>query len=102
MAEVSKLFCPINQSLGQQPTLGPMPANLLAPTGAILVSAYVLIELLLHLGFGTFLLVSTWGVSTWWVVVGEKTWKFTNKFVSVPDWNRGHVSYQAHLDHEYE
>jgi hypothetical protein len=100
-AEPSRLFCPINQSLGKQPSLGPIPANLLAPSGGILVSFYILVEVLLGLGFAAFLLLTTWGISTWWVVVGEKTWKFTNKFVAVPDWKRGHLPYQSHLsDHE--
>jgi hypothetical protein len=102
MAEPSTLFRPVNQSLGQQPTLGPIPANLLAPSGSILVSFYILIEVILGLGFLPFLLLSVWGISTWWVVVGEKTWTFTNKFVSVPDWKRGHVLYQPRLPHHYE
>ncbi|MEO0825165.1 MAG: hypothetical protein AAFV72_14865 [Cyanobacteria bacterium J06635_1] len=97
MAEPQKLFRPINQSLGQQPSLGPIPANLLAPTGAILIVAYVLVQVILNLGFAPFLLLSAWGISTWWMVVGEKVWKFTNKFVSVPDWTRGHVPYQPQL-----
>jgi hypothetical protein len=101
-SEPSTLFRPVNQSLGQQPTLGPIPANLLAPSGGILVSFYVLVEVILGLGFLLFLLLSVWGISTWWVVVGEKTWTFTNKFVSVPDWKRGHVLYQPRLPHHYE
>lgn len=100
--EQSRLFRPVNQSLGQQPTLGPIPTNLLAPSGGILVSFYTLIEVILGLGFLPFLLLSAWGISTWWVVVGEKTWKFTNKFVSVPDWKRGYVQYQPRLPHEHE
>ncbi|MEM1279642.1 MAG: hypothetical protein AAGG53_06345 [Cyanobacteria bacterium P01_H01_bin.152] len=88
--EPSRLFCPVNPSLGKNPSLGPIPANLLAPSGGF----YILIEVLLSLGFVLFLLLSLWGVSTWWVVVGEKTWRFTHKFVRVPQWKRGHVSYQ--------
>ena len=98
----SRLFCPVNPSLGKHPSLGPIPANLLAPSSAILVGNYLLIEVLLSLGFGLFLLLSTWGISTWWVVVGEKTWRFTHKFVPVPQWKRGHVPYQRHLPDSYE
>jgi hypothetical protein len=94
--EHSRLFCRVNPSLGKNPSLGPIPANLLAPSGAILVGFYILIEVLLSLGFVLFLLLSLWGVSTWWVVVGEKTWRFTHKFIRVPQWKRGHVSYQRH------
>lgn len=93
-------FRMVNQSLGQQPTLGPIPANLLAPSGIILVLAYFLTQVLLHLGFAVFMVVSAWGISSWWIVVGEKTWKFTNKFVAVPDWKRGHVRYTRCLNHD--
>lgn len=91
----SSLFREVNQSLGQQPNLGPIPTTLLAPSGGIIVSFYVLIEVLLGLGFPLFLLLSAWSISTWWIVVGEKTWKFTNKLIPVPDWTRGHVQYMS-------
>lgn len=93
-------FRVVNQSLGQQPTLGPIPANLLVPSGIILVLAYFLTQVLLHLGFAVFMVVSAWGISSWWIVVGEKTWKFTHKFVAVPDWKRGHVRYIRCLNHD--
>jgi hypothetical protein len=99
-SEGRQSFRLMNQSLGQQPTLGPIPTNLLAPSGVILVISFFLIRVVLHLNFSVFLVVSVWGVSVWWVVVGEKTWKFTNKFVAVPDWNRGHVRYTRCLPHE--
>ncbi|PSR19314.1 hypothetical protein C8255_02840 [filamentous cyanobacterium CCP3] len=98
----SRLYCQVNPSLGRQPSLGPIPANLLAPSGGIFVGFYILIEVLLGLGFVLFLLLSIWGISTWWVVVGEKTWLFTHKFVPVPDWKRGHVPYQRHLPNHHE
>ena len=98
----SRLYCPVNPSLGRQPSLGPIPTALLAPSSGILVGFYVLIEVLLGLGFVLFLLLSAWGISTWWVVVGEKTWKFTHKFVPVPDWKRGHVPYQRHLPNHHD
>jgi hypothetical protein len=100
--EPSRLYCPVNPSLGRQPSLGPIPTALLAPSSGILVGFYVLIEVLLGLGFVLFLLLSAWGISTWWVVVGEKTWKFTHKFVPVPDWKRGHVPYQRHLPNHHD
>ena len=100
--DASRLFCPINPSLGRQPSLGPMPAHLMAPSGIILVTTYVLVNRLLTLGFPTFLLLSAWGIATWWVVVGEKTWTFTNKFVAVPNWKRGYVPYRRHLTADHE
>ena len=99
--EQSRLFRPVNQSLGQQPTLGPIPSNLLAPTGGILIGFYFITQVILKLSFAAFLLLSIWAVATWWIVVGEKTWKFTNKFVAVPNWKRGHVLYQNRL-HPHE
>jgi hypothetical protein len=90
-------FRPVNQSLGQQPSLGPIPSNLLAPSAAILFGFYVLFFLVLRLAFVWFLLLSIWGICTWWVVVGEKTWRFSNKFITVPDWKRGHLPYHPCL-----
>ncbi|MCG8366114.1 MAG: hypothetical protein MJA27_22615 [Pseudanabaenales cyanobacterium] len=101
-SEPTKLFRSVNQSIGQQPSLGPIPANLLAPSGAILVSFYLLVEIILSLGFAPFLLLSAWGVSTWWIVVGEKTWTFAHKFASIPEWKRGHLPYQPLLGQEDE
>ncbi|WP_416671433.1 hypothetical protein [Egbenema bharatensis] len=92
-------FRMVNQSLGQQPTLGPIPANLLAPSGIILVFTYCLTQIILQLSFAVFMVISAWGISSWWIVVGEKTWKFTNKFVTVPDWKRGHIRYKRCLNH---
>ena len=95
-ASQQRLFCPINQSLGTQPTLGPIPTSLLAPSIIILVSSYFLVEVLLGLGFTAFLLSTAWITCSWWVVVGEKTWRFTNKFIPVPNWMRGYVPYRRH------
>ncbi|MEM9088675.1 MAG: hypothetical protein AAGC93_08015 [Cyanobacteria bacterium P01_F01_bin.53] len=88
-----RLFCRVNQSLGTQPTLGPVPTNLLAPSLAILVISYFVTQVLLRLGFPAFLLCTVWLICTWWVVVGEKTWQFTHKLIPVPNWSRGYVRY---------
>ncbi|MEL6780662.1 MAG: hypothetical protein AAFO06_25855 [Cyanobacteria bacterium J06597_16] len=92
-----KLFCAVNQSLGAQPTLGPIPTNLLTPSLTILTGSYFLTQVMLGLGFAAFLLLATWMICTWWVVVGEKTWRFTNKLVPVPAWSRGYIRYQRYL-----
>ena len=99
MTERSR-FRPVNQSLGQQPSLGPIPANLIAPATGILAGFYVLLIAVFHLSYTWFLLFSLWGIAGWWVVVGEKTWKFTHKFKGVPDWKRGHLSYRCCLREE--
>ena len=90
-----RLFCSINHSLGTQPTLGPIPTNLLAPSGIIVVGSYFVTQVLLGLSFSAFVLFSAWIVCSWWVVVGEKTWKFTHKLTPVPNWIRGYVLYQS-------
>jgi hypothetical protein len=65
-------FRMINQSLGQQPSLGPIPIGLLAPSGAVLFASYFLVRVLLNLSFPIF---------------------------AVPDWYRGHRLYQSCLRH---
>jgi hypothetical protein len=101
MADV-KQFRPVNQSLGQQPSLGPIPANLLMPATVILCIAYLVSQTLLHLDFAWFLLLSVWLLCTWWIVVGERPWKFTNKFKPVPDWQRGYVQYTPYSQEDYD
>ncbi|MEO0807974.1 MAG: hypothetical protein AAFY33_16870 [Cyanobacteria bacterium J06643_4] len=91
------LFCSVNQSLGAQPSLGPIPTSLLFPSLVIVVGSYCLTQLLFQLGFAAFVLFTAWMTCTWWVVVGDKTWQFTNKLVPVPSWSRGHVRYQPYL-----
>ncbi len=91
------LFCEINRSIGQQPSLGPIPAALIAPSGGILFCLYFLLMVVLKVGIPIFLLVTFWCVATWWVVVGEKVWKYINKFVPVPNWKRGFLRYQPLL-----
>lgn len=92
-----RLFCSVNQSLGAQPTLGPIPTSLLGPSLTILAGSYSLTQILLNLSFASFLLLAVWLICTWWVVVGEKTWQFTNKLVRVPHWSRGYVLYHRYL-----
>jgi hypothetical protein len=99
-SEEKRPFRLTNQSLGQQPSLGPIPMNLLAPSGIILTIAYLIVRVILRWNFPLFLAVSIWGISAWWIVVGEKTWKFTNKFVPVPNWRRGHVRYRRYLERD--
>jgi hypothetical protein len=101
MAE-SKQFRPVNQSLGQQPSLGPIPANLLMPSMVILLTVYGVSQTLLHLDFAWFLLLSVWLLCTWWIVVGEQPWRFTNKFIPVPDWDRGYVQYTPYSQDDYD
>jgi hypothetical protein len=101
-AQSSEVFRPVNQSLGQQPSLGPIPANLIAPSAVILLGFYLFLVVLLRLKFAWFLLLSVWGIATWWVVVGEKPWKFTHKFVRVPDWTRGYVVYTSYWPDDYD
>jgi hypothetical protein len=95
--DTHRQFRPVNQSLGQQPSLGPIPSNLLGPSAGILFGFYVLFVVIFHIPFTWFLLLSIWGIASWWVVVGEKTWRFTHKFKGVPDWKRGHLGYRCCL-----
>jgi hypothetical protein len=95
--DMHRQFQPVNQSLGQQPSLGPIPSNLLGQSAGILFGFYVLFVVIFHIPFTWFLLLSIWGIASWWVVVGEKTWRFTHKFKGVPDWKRGHLGYRCCL-----
>jgi hypothetical protein len=56
-------FRMINQSLGQQPSLGLIPIGLLAPSGSVRFVSYFLVRVLLNLSFPIFLAISIWAIA---------------------------------------
>ena len=102
-------FRPVNQILGTQPSLGPIPADQIIPWTVIVLAAYFIINGI----FGSWFtdefqkwlwtaLMAGWGVATWWILTGGKSWRFLSKFIAVPTWTRGFARYQSWLDIDYE
>ncbi|BDA66734.1 hypothetical protein CAL7716_009000 [Calothrix sp. PCC 7716] len=104
-----KEFRPVNQILGTQPSLGPIPADQLFPWIIIILLAYFIVN-----GFfgGLFsdewqkwlwtILIAGWGIATWWILTGGKSWRFLSKFIGVPIWTRGAARYKSFFGFDYE
>ncbi len=107
--EPDKEFRPVNQILGAQPSLGPIPADQVLPWTLIALVSYFIINGI----FGGFfkdefqkwlwmLLITGWGMATWWILTGGRSWRFLSKFIGVPTWTRGFARYQSLLEINHE
>jgi hypothetical protein len=92
-----KKFRAVNPSLGTAPKVGPFPADQVVPWTAIFLTSYYVCKVVFGLSWLWTCLVSGWGMATWWVLTGSKTWRFLSKFVSTPIWTRGYAQYQRIL-----
>jgi hypothetical protein len=102
-------FRPVNQILGSQPSLGPIPADQIFPWLVIVLAAYFLINGvfggLFADDFQRWLwtaLIAGWGIATWWILTGGRSWRFLSKFIGVPTWTRGFARYQSLLEINHE
>jgi hypothetical protein len=102
-------FRPVNQILGSQPSLGPIPADQIIPWAVIALSVYFIINGvfggLFQDDFQRWLwivLMTGWGMATWWILTGGKSWRFLSKLIAVPTWTRGFARYQSWLEINYE
>ncbi|WP_017314409.1 hypothetical protein [Mastigocladopsis repens] len=104
-----KEFRPVNQILGTKPSLGPIPADQIFPWTIIALLSYLIVNGF----FGAFfpdqwqkwlwtVLIGGWGIATWWILTGGKSWRFLGKFIGVPTWTRGTARYQSFLEFHYE
>ncbi|BDA72923.1 hypothetical protein RIVM261_011920 [Rivularia sp. IAM M-261] len=103
-----KDFRPVNRILGSQPSLGPIPADQVLPWTIIALASYFIVNGI----FGGIFqdefqkwlwtaLLATWGIATWWILTGGKSWRFLSKFIGVPTWTRGFARYHSILrNHE--
>ncbi len=93
MTQEQNRFRTINPMLGAQPQLGPVPAEQVIPWAIILVLSYVVAQAIglswIQTGF-----VAAWGIATWWVLTGKKSWRFLSKFLPTPNWTRGYAPYR--------
>jgi hypothetical protein len=85
-------FRSVNTILGAQPRLGPIPADQIMPWFGITGVAYLLGRGL-NLSWISTGFIAAWGMSTWWILTGGRSWTFTAKFVPTPTWSRGYARY---------
>lgn len=102
-------FRPVNQILGSQPSLGPIPADQILPWLVIVLVSYFVINGvfggLFADDFQRWLwtaLMTGWGIATWWILSGGRSWRFLSKFIGVPTWTRGFARYQSVLEINHE
>ncbi|OKH39186.1 hypothetical protein NIES2101_35730 [Calothrix sp. HK-06] len=48
------------------------------------------------------ILIAGWGIATWWILTGGKSWRFLSKFIGVPIWTRGAARYKSFFGFDYE
>ncbi|MBE9210324.1 hypothetical protein IQ244_28250 [Nostoc sp. LEGE 06077] len=102
-------FRPVNQILGAQPSLGPIPADQIFPWLVIALTSYFIMNGVFGGLFAddfqkwlwTFL-IAGWGIATWWILSGGRSWRFLSKFIGVPTWTRGFARYQSLLEINHE
>ncbi len=104
-----KEFRPVNQILGSQPSLGPIPADQVFPWTVIALTSYFIINGVFG---GLFaddfqkwlwtILITGWGMATWWILTGGRSWRFLSKFIGVPTWTRGTARYLSLMEVNHE
>ncbi|HAJ60295.1 MAG TPA: hypothetical protein V6C91_14285 [Coleofasciculaceae cyanobacterium] len=94
MTDDSKKFRKVNANLGQQPNIGPFPADQFLPWIAIVGTSYYLCKVLLQFNWVATGCVAAWGIATWWVLTGSKSWRFLSKFIGTPYLVRGYGRYR--------
>ncbi len=102
-------FRPVNQILGSQPSLGPIPADQIFPWLVIVLASYFVVNGVFGGIFADDFqrwlwtaLIAGWGIATWWILSGGRSWRFLSKFVGVPTWTRGFARYQSLLEINHE
>ena len=99
-----KEFRRVNQILGTQPSLGPIPADQILPWTVIALASYFIVNGIFgglfeddfHKWLWTALMTG-WGIATWGLLTGGRSWRFLSKFIGVPTWTRGFARYQSLL-----
>jgi hypothetical protein len=95
-------FRPVNQMLGARPGLGPIPADLALPWGAIVIVVLIATQSMFVLNWVWTIGLIVWGCTTWAILVGTQPHKFLSKFLSPPQrWSRGHGRYKPMLARGY-
>ncbi len=84
----------VNATLGKQPNIGPFPADQLIPWAIICGFSYYFGNGLLRLNWVWTCAIAAWGISTWWVLTANGSWRILSKFVATPNWTRVRCLYQ--------
>ncbi|MBW4642680.1 MAG: hypothetical protein KME52_30045 [Desmonostoc geniculatum HA4340-LM1] len=93
MTKQRREFRTVNRVLGEQPRIGPFPADQVFPWTAIAMAAYFICKAMLQASWLVTGLVIAWGWATWWTLTSNKIW--LSKFVGVPRVARGYKRFYS-------
>jgi hypothetical protein len=77
-------YISVNKLLGQQASIGPIPAEQLIPWVVCLVIAFFFTNTLFNLPMHVSILTSAWLIVSWWMLTGKRSYQFTDRFVPLP------------------
>jgi hypothetical protein len=77
-------YVPVNKLLGQQASIGPIPAEQLIPWVVCTVTAFFITNILFDLPMHISILTSVWLIVSWWMLTGKRSYQFTDRFASLP------------------
>ena len=94
----------VNQSLDQSPKIFGLPSEQIIPWITIAGGSYYIIKVLCNLSWIWVVVTAGWGISTFWILTGSKSWKFLSKFRRSPNWIRAVVRYHGlkHVKRKYK
>ncbi|MEM7716081.1 MAG: hypothetical protein AAF349_21335 [Cyanobacteria bacterium P01_A01_bin.68] len=96
MPKSDRKFRNVNRILGEQPRLGPFPADQLFPWAIIGLNNLVIFHYILDSGWLMTSVSIAWGWATYWTISSNKT--FFGKFVSVPRLSRAYMRHSSLLN----
>ena len=85
----------VNRILGEQPRLGPFPADQIFPWGAIGMTNIILFHYILNAGWLPTSIATAWGWATYWTLSSRKS--FFGKFIGVPRLSKGYMRHRSLL-----
>lgn len=89
----------VNQILGKNPQLGPFTIAQALVFSLILLLGYFLKQGL-NLTWIQTLLFCGWAIGSYLMLFGERHWRYTNKFTTIPYFIRGYVLYKSLKNYE--
>jgi hypothetical protein len=87
----------VNTTLGKQPNIGLFPSEQLIPWAIICGVSYYLAHGLFKLNWIWTCGIAAWGISTWWALTANGSWKILSKLIATPNWTRACITYQQIL-----
>lgn len=86
-------FRAVNRILGEQPRIGPFPADQVFPWTAIAFVGFFVVNGIFAADLMTTGFFIAWGCATWWTLTANKSW--LGKFVGVPRVTRGYKPFYS-------